>query len=232
MDRAYKEYVQDIKSFVPEKRIFVDELRRFAWGTDAGCYRITPHVVVLADTEKEVALLLASAAKYKLPVTFRAAGTALSGQSVTDSILIVAGKGWENYEVDAEMQTITMQPGLVGSRVNDILRPYYRCFGPDPASIGSCMVGGIVANNASGMSCGTHANSDKELVSARIVFYDGTVLDTGDEASRTEFAQKHGSVVSAIEELRDEIMSMCLIFGSNKKSPPTLNPPTTRTGTM
>ncbi len=207
MDRAYKEYVQEIKSFVPEKRIFVDELRRFAWGTDAGCYRITPQVVVLADTEKEVALLLECAAKYKLPVTFRAAGTALSGQSVTDSILIVAGKGWENYEVDAEMQTITMQPGLVGSRVNDILRPYYRCFGPDPASIGSCMVGGIVANNASGMSCGTHANSEKELVSARIVFYDGTVLDTGDEASRTEFAQKHGSVVSAIEELRDEIMS-------------------------
>ena len=206
MKDIYQKFISEISSFIPKSRIYDDELHRLAWGTDAGCYRITPRIVVCTATEDEVSKLLECASVSHLPVTFRAAGTALSGQSVTDSILVIAGKGWEEYEVDIEKQTIRMQPGLVGAHVNEILKPHHRCFGPDPASIGSCMVGGIVANNASGMSCGTHANSDKELVSARIVFANGTVLDTGNEESRTEFAQKHGTILSSIEKIRDEIL--------------------------
>ncbi len=98
-----------------------------------------------------------------------------------------------------------MQPGLVGGHVNKILAQYGRYFGPDPASVNSCMVGGIVMNNASGMSCGTHANSDKELLSARIVFADGTVLDTSSRDSRKAFYDEHGDFLRAIEALRDEI---------------------------
>ena len=58
--------------------------------------------------------------------------------------------------------------------MNALLAPYGRKFAPDPASVKSAMVCGIVMNNASGMNCGTHANSDKVLISARIILMDGT----------------------------------------------------------
>ena len=202
----YNDFLSDIRKFIPKDRIYTDEIRRLAWGTDAGFYRLTPKIVIRSAGEEEISKLLSAASRHKVPVTFRAAGTSLSGQSVSDSVLIVAGKNWEGFKVSDNGEEITLEPGIVGARVNEILKPYGRKFGPDPASIGACMVGGIVMNNASGMSCGTHANSDKEMLSARMVLPDGTVLDTGDPASREAFARSHSEFIGAIEALRKEVI--------------------------
>ena len=207
MEEKYSRFLEEVGKFVPKNALYTDEIRRFAWGTDAGFYRLVPKIVIRSSNEKEVSKILEAASKFDVPVTFRAAGTSLSGQAVSDSVLIVAGKNWERYMVSEDASEITLEPGIVGARVNAILKPYGRKFGPDPASIGSCMVGGIVMNNASGMSCGTHANSDKELESVRMVFADGTVLDTGDEASREAFRASHPDFIKGIEELRDEILA-------------------------
>ena len=200
-------FFTEIKSLIPSDRLYTDSLRRFAWGTDAGFYRLTPKAIIRAKDENEVASILSIASKHNVPITFRAAGTSLSGQAVSDSVLVVAGKHWEKYEVLDNGERIRLQPGVIGSKVNDYLRPYGRKFGPDPASIKSCMVGGIVMNNASGMSCGTHANSDRTLLAARIVFHDGTILDTSDESSRTEFLLNHKSMIDRIIKLRDDVRS-------------------------
>ncbi len=199
------DFLSDLKQFMPTDRIYTDELRTLGWGTDASFYRQIPKVVIRSDGEEEIAKIVKACKKYGLPFTFRAAGTSLSGQSCTDSVLIVAGKHWEKYEIGENQDTIRLQPGIVGSRVNDILKPYGRVFPPDPASIGSAMVGGIVINNASGMNCGVHANSDRMMVSARIILTDGTVLDTGDAASREQFARSHPDFLAKIEALRDKV---------------------------
>lgn len=207
MENKHSQFLSAVRAFVPKTAVYTDGLRRFAWGTDAGFYRLVPKIVIRSSNEKEVSRILRAASKYDVPVTFRAAGTSLSGQSISDSVLVVAGKNWERYKVSEDGERITLEPGIIGSRVNAILKPYGRKFGPDPASIGSCMVGGIVMNNASGMSCGTHANSDKELESVRMVFADGSVLDTGDEASREAFRAGHPDFIKGIEDLRDEILA-------------------------
>lgn len=199
----YNKFLQEISRFIPRKRIYTDELRRLAWGTDAGFYRLIPHIVIRSENEQEVSEILTVADYYNLPVTFRAAGTSLSGQAISDSILIIAGKNWEKFSIGKDAETITLQPGIIGQRVNEILKPYGRKFAPDPASVKSAMVGGIVMNNASGMNCGTHANSDRVLLSARLVFTDGTMLDTGSEVSRNDFAQKKPEFIHQIEALRD-----------------------------
>ena len=217
MDRSHQIFVDRIRQFIPEDRIYTDDLRCLAWGTDAGFYRHLPQVVIRSKDEQEVSHLLQVAHDLKLPVTFRAAGTSLSGQTVTDSILIVAGKHWENYSVSIDASTIKLQPGLIGSRVDQLLAPYGRTFTPDPASKNSAMVGGIVINNASGMSCGTHANSDRMICSIRIVLVDGTVLDTGDEHSREEFKRTHPQVISQIERLRDEVRADALLVERIRK---------------
>ncbi len=207
MENKHSQFLSAVRAFVPKTAVYTDGLRRFAWGTDAGFYRLVPKIVIRSSNEKEVSRILRAASKYDVPVTFRAAGTSLSGQSISDSVLVVAGKNWERYKVSEDGERITLEPGIIGSRVNAILKPYGRKFGPDPASIGSCMVGGIVMNNASGMSCGTHANSDRELESVRMVFADGSVLDTGDEASREAFRAGHPDFIKGIEDLRDEILA-------------------------
>ena len=199
------QFLSDLRQVMSSDRIYTDELRTLAWGTDASFYRQIPKVVVRSDGEAEISKIVQLCRKYKLPFTFRAAGTSLSGQSCTDSVLIVAGKHWEKYKIINNEEFIKLQPGIVGARVNEILKPYGRVFPPDPASIGSAMVGGIVINNASGMNCGVHANSDRMMVSARIILTDGTILDTGDEESREAFRKSHPEFLAKIEALRDKV---------------------------
>lgn len=205
MEKAYQAFLDDIKGFVDADRIYTDDLRLLAWGTDAGFYRLLPQIVIRSKNEQEVSKLLAVASHHGLPVTFRAAGTSLSGQAITDSILIVAGKNWEHYSINEDGSKATFGPGIIGKRANELLQPYGRMFGPDPASKNSAMVGGIVMNNASGMSCGVHANSDRVLDSIRIILADGTVLDTSDKDSCNEFKLTHEALVSEIVAIRDEI---------------------------
>ena len=146
----YAGFLEEISAFVPSDCIYTDELRTLAWGTDASFYRQIPQVVVRSDNEEQVAKIVKACQKHHLPFTFRAAGTSLSGQSCTDSVLIVAGKHWEKYEIidhssDAKLMAkdqrsavnIKLQPGIVGAKVNEILKPLGRVFPPDPASIGS-----------------------------------------------------------------------------------------------
>ena len=199
------QFFSEIRQIIDSDRIYTDELRRLGWGTDASFYRQIPQIVIRSDGEEEISKIVQLCQKYKLPFTFRAAGTSLSGQSCTDSVLIVAGKHWEKYRLADDRETITLQPGIVGARVNDILKPYGRVFPPDPASVGSAMVGGIVINNASGMNCGVHANSDRMMLSVRIILTDGTVLDTGDKDSRERFCRSHPKFIARIEALRDKV---------------------------
>ena len=201
----YTLFLRDVATFIPQERIYTDELRRLAWGTDAGFYRLIPQIVIRSKDEDEVSQLLRLATRHGVPVTFRAAGTSLSGQAISDSVLIVAGKHWEQYSISPDHEQITLQPGLIGQRVNELLAPYGRKFAPDPASVKSAMVGGIVMNNASGMNCGTHANSDKMMLSARIVLADGSVLDTGDPVSRASFEVTHREFLQRLCALRDAI---------------------------
>ena len=204
-ENKYNDFVRALEPVIPPERVYTDTLRCLAYGTDGGFYRLQPQVVVRVQSEEEMQHCLRRAHELRLPVTFRAAGTSLSGQSVSDSILLMANEGWENYEVLDKGRKIRLQPGIVGGRVNAILAPYGRKFGPDPASINAAMVGGIIINNASGMNCGTHENAYKTIESARIIFVDGTVLDTADPASQEAFVAQRPDFIPRIEEIRDRV---------------------------
>ena len=186
---------------LPRARLVTDPLRLLAWGTDASFYRLVPKLVVVVEREDEVMRVLGECAALGTPVTFRAAGTSLSGQAVSDSVLMVMGDGWQRCDVAADGTTITLGPGVIGAVANRRLAALARKIGPDPASIDSAMIGGIAANNASGMCCGTAQNSYNTLHSMRVVLADGGVVDTGDPASRARFAQSHGTLLRELDAL-------------------------------
>ena len=186
---------------LPKRQVVADDLRRLAYGTDASFYRLIPEVVAIVESEDEVRAVLQAAQVHRRPVTFRAAGTSLSGQAVTDGVLMLIGEGFATCEIAPDAASVRLGPGIIGGEVNFRLAPLGRKIGPDPASINACKIGGIAANNASGMCCGTSQNSYRTLLGMRVVLADGTLLDTEDAASVAAFRTSHAALLSELDQM-------------------------------
>ena len=196
--------ISALQAALPDGQVITDDLRRLAYGTDASFYRLIPSVVVVLQDEAQVREVLRIAQAHTTPVTFRAAGTSLSGQAVTDGILALVGEGFATYALSPDAGVVRLGPCMVGGEVNRRLAPHGRKIGPDPASIGAARIGGIAANNASGMCCGTAQNSYRTLAGLRLMLADGTVLDTEDAASVTAFRQSHAALLDGLAALARE----------------------------
>ncbi|MNF38426.1 putative FAD-linked oxidoreductase [compost metagenome] len=194
-------FLAAVERLIPRERRFDDPLSTLAFGTDASFYRLIPKLVLRVESEAEVVELLKLAHAQQVAVTFRAAGTSLSGQAISDSVLIVLGDHWNGRDIRANGAQIRLQPGVIGAQANAVLAPFQRKIGPDPASINAAKIGGIVANNSSGMCCGTAQNSYKTLAGLRLVLADGSVVDSEDPMSVAAFRQSHGALLAELAEL-------------------------------
>ncbi|WP_202211035.1 FAD-binding and (Fe-S)-binding domain-containing protein [Pseudomonas paraversuta] len=197
-------FVRDVEQLIAQDRRFSDPLSTLAFGTDASFYRLIPKLVIRVESEDEVVELLRLARRDQVPVTFRAAGTSLSGQAISDSVLIVPGDNWNAKEIRGQGTQIRLQPGVIGAQANAWLAPFGRKIGPDPASINACKIGGIVANNASGMCCGTAQNTYHTLAGLRVVLADGTRVDTEDANNVAAFRQSHAPLLEQLATLARE----------------------------
>ncbi|MER2096046.1 MAG: FAD-binding and (Fe-S)-binding domain-containing protein [Pseudomonas qingdaonensis] len=197
-------FLDSVERLIPRERRFDDPTSTLAFGTDASFYRLIPKLVVRVESEDEVVGLLQLAQRDCVPVTFRAAGTSLSGQAISDSVLIVLGDNWNGREIREQGRQIRLQPGVIGAQANAWLAPFGRKIGPDPASINACKIGGIVANNASGMCCGTAQNTYHTLAGLRLVLADGTRLDSEDPASVAAFQSSHADLLESLARLGRE----------------------------
>jgi len=193
--------IAELTRALPARQVVSDDLRRLAYGTDASFYRLIPEVVAVVEDEDDVQAVLRVARAHQRPVTFRAAGTSLSGQAVTDGVLVLIGEGFATCEIAADADSVRLGPGIIGGEVNARLAPRGRKIGPDPASINACKIGGIAANNASGMCCGTAQNSYRTLLGLRVLFADGSVLDSEDPASCDSFRQSHAALLDGLQRL-------------------------------
>ncbi len=167
-----------LEAAVGAARVTTRPLDRIAWAPDASFYRLVPRAVVHASSASEVRALFAASRAHGVPLTFRAAGTSLSGQAITDGLLVEVARGMRGLAVEDGGRLIRLQPGVIGEHANRALAPYGRKIGPDPASIATCAAGGILANNASGMCCGVVQNAYHTLESLTFVLPSGTTIDT------------------------------------------------------
>lgn len=198
---TYIKLVERLKSALPPSSIITDKSRRLALGTDAGFYRLIPQMVVRVNSENEIKAVMAACRELKVPMTFRGSGTSLSGQAISDSVLVVAGDAWKSYTVHQDGSKITLGIKMTGGAANDLLAPYGKKLGPDPASIQSATIAGIIANNASGMTCGTDFNSWNTIDGIRVMLTDGTLLDTRDPVSRENFTKSHSEFLNRLRSL-------------------------------
>lgn len=197
--------VARLKDLIRKDRIMTDPVMTYAYSGDASSYRLVPAVVVIVNTEDEVRAVIAAARAEKLPLTFRAAGTSLSGQAITDGVLAVLGDGWKKLQIHDAGQRVTLGPAVIVANANKALKPFGAKLGPDPASQATCKIGGVVNNNSSGMCCGVAYNTYHTMHRLRVMLTDGTVLDSGDPESVKKFRVSHAHLLSELQALHTKV---------------------------
>jgi len=194
-----------LRDRIEPERILIRPIELVAFASDASFYRLMPRAVVQPETSEEVKHLFRFSHEYGIPLVFRAGGTSLSGQSITDGILVDIGRYWRHVRVEENGRTVRVQPGLIGQQANNALRLYGRKIGPDPASIASCRMGGILANNSSGMCCGVTQNAYHTLRSLTFVLPSGTQIDTADANADNIFRMLEPELAETLLRLKTEI---------------------------
>src|SRR5215211_597889 len=201
----------DLFHIIHPSRVLTSYLHRIAYANDASYFRLVPQAIVQPNSIHEIQSLFKFTQQNKIPMTFRAAGTSLSGQAVTDGILVDISKHWGNYRVEGNGEFIRFQPGILGGFINNVLKPFGRRIGPDPASIDACMMGGILANNSSGMCCGVTENSYRTIRSMTFMLPNGFVLNTADPNANEIFSNEQPHIANGLLELKQRILSSTAI---------------------
>jgi D-lactate dehydrogenase len=176
-----------------------------SYASDASFYTLTPRAVVRPEDTAEIKALCAWSRRERVPLTFRAAGTSLSGQAVGDGVLVDLSRHWRRLEILDGGARVRVGPGVVGGMVNAHLARHRTKLGPDPASIGACMIGGIVANNSSGMCCGIEQNAYRTLESLCFVLPSGTEIDTAAQGAERSFAEREPGIARGLMALKESI---------------------------
>ena len=192
---------------IDAERILVRPIDLIAFASDASFYRLIPKAVVLAKDTDEIAKLFQFSQRMGIPMTFRAAGSSLSGQSISDGLLIEVARHWRDVKVEDGGNRIRLQPGVIGARANQLLAPYGAKIGPDPASIATCTIGGILSNNSSGMCCGVDQNAYHTLQSMTFMLPSGTVIDTGQPDGDDKFHALEPQLARGVLDLKAKLES-------------------------
>ena len=196
---------KQLLQILPENRIKTRLIDLVSYAADAGFYRLIPKAVVQVINEDEVIALFKFAHQFNIPVVFRTGGTSLSGQAITDGILVDLSQYWDRINIENNGALVRVQPGITGAMVNSCLKPYQTKIGPDPASINSAMVGGILSNNSSGMCCGVKLNSYHTVKHIRFILPDGKLFSTEKPGDFDRFTTECAGLSEVIVQIKNAI---------------------------
>jgi D-lactate dehydrogenase len=196
-----------LEAIAGKDRVLDTPSQRIAHAHDASFYRLVPQAIVFPASDAEVAALFTLSHELGLPLTFRAAGTSLSGQAVSDGILVDISRAFGDIQVEEGGARVRVQPGVIGGHVNLALQQYGRKMGPDPASIQTCRMGGILSNNASGMCCGVEQNAFHTLQSLTFILPSSTRIDSADPRADDELRAREPALHAGLLELKRRLES-------------------------
>lgn len=198
-----KQLEKALSAILSKQNIKTKLIDRIGFASDASFYKLIPRAIVMPENVEEIQQLFKFSHKHQIPLTFRTGGTSLSGQSISDGILVELSQHWRNVKIENEGKQIRVQPGVIGAMANTHLKKFKAKIGPDPSSINSAMMGGIIANNASGMCCGVASNAYHTLKHLSFVLPDGNFFNTEKAEDYAKFEQH--PVAIGIVKLREKI---------------------------
>ena len=201
---AIAAFARDISPQLPAGALNTNPLDLISKSHDASFYQLIPQLILRIDNLDELQQVLTAAQRYQVGLTFRAAGTSLSGQTLTDQVLVQLGNGFCYSQIEQDGLLIRCGPMVRGGDANSLLKPYGRMIAPVPASLASATIGGICANNASGMNA---LDTYQVLHAMKLVLADGTVLDSADPISVTGFRQHKAELLADLSAVAATLRS-------------------------
>lgn len=212
-----------LQKIIPESRIKSRYIDLVSFASDAGFYHLVPKAVVQPVSEKEIISLFQFSQQHKIPLVFRTGGTSLSGQSITDGILVDLSQHWNKINIEDTGNLVRVQPGITGAMVNAYLKKYNQKIGPDPSSISAAMMGGILSNNASGMCCGVKLNSYHTTKYIRFILPDGKTFNTEVPSDYERFEKECGELFTSLADIKNEIRQNEILYNKIRKKYQTKN---------
>lgn len=197
--------ITQLENAIAAEDVRTSLIDRTKYASDASHYRYTPQAIVVAKDASEVAAAFRAGAERGVPVTLRSGGTSLAGQASGDGILVDVRRHFKDVEVLDGGKRVRVQPGVTVRQVNARLGLYGYKLGPDPASSSAATVGGVIANNSSGMACGTEFNTYKTLESMTFILPSGTLIDTADADADRKLAQLEPELTEALTRLQRRV---------------------------
>lgn len=163
-----------------EGELYIDQLHRMLYATDASAYREEPIAVAVPKSKADLLLLVQYAASNKTPIIPRAGGTSLAGQVVGKGLVVDVSKLLHKIlEINAEERWVRVEPGVVLDELNACLKPYGLFFAPETSTSNRCCIGGMIGNN----SCGSHSliygSTRGHILEANCILSDGTQVIFG-----------------------------------------------------
>src|SRR5688572_1429277 len=179
-----------------------DLASRILYSTDASIYQIEPKGVVIPKTQEDLQSAVELAAKYKIPVLARGAGTSLAGQAIGDALILDCSRWLDSVvEMNPDEHYAVVEPGVVLSNLNKAAAKFGLQYGPDPASADRATMGGVIANNATGAHSLLYGMSADHLISADVIMADGSLATLGE--SSTLDNSRVASLHSTVFEIRE-----------------------------
>ena len=215
--------IEALKKIIPENRIRSRYIDLVSFAADAGFYLLIPKAVVQPVDEAEIIALFKFSQQHQIPLVFRTGGTSLSGQSVTDGILVDLSQHWNKIKIEESGDLVRVQPGITGAMVNAHLKKYNKKIGPDPSSICAAMMGGILSNNASGMCCGVKLNSYHTTKYIRFILPDGKIFTTETPSDYDRFEKECIELFTSLKDIKNEIISNGILYNKIRKKYQTKN---------
>lgn len=198
---------EELKKILPPDKIKSDLIDLYAFAPDASFYYLLPAVIVQPSSLDEMRVLFLFSQQHALPMVFRTGGTSLSGQSITNGILVDLSKYWRRCTIEDDGALVRVQPGIIAAHVNQQLKKYQRKIGPDPASINAAMMGGILSNNSSGMCCGVQHNSYHTLQYIKFMLPDGVSYNTENKNDYARFEKESAPLYNKLLDLKQRLIA-------------------------
>ncbi len=197
--------------------VVFDNLTRQLYATDASPYQIVPQAVAFPGSAHDASAIIRAAAQVGLPVIPRGAGTGLSGGAVGDGLVIdFARYNRQIWDFNKERRTVRVGAGVVLDQLNEFLRPFKFCFGPDVATSSRATIGGMIANDSSGSHAPVYGTTGMHVNELQIVLADGKVAKVGPDH---DTLQRQRNLVEDMMALNAMQIAECFPPGLLKRWP-------------
>lgn len=172
----------ELEEMLGEAKVTADEEQLEKYGQDETedlCYY--PEVVVKPESVEEISELLKFCNKHKIPVTTRGAGTGLSGAAlpIKGGVLLSMEKFNKILDIDTRNLQATVEPGVINYIFQEEVKKHNLFYPPDPASWGSCSLGGNISHSSGGPKAVKYGTTRDYVLNLQVVLANGDVIWTG-----------------------------------------------------